>query len=504
MAESKFYPKLTNAESVAVLTSATAGDKLILATQALARKLSRLDDDATEAANAVKNETTSTTAHSDLAEIVRFCRKECDSAMDYFASVMDLYRPSDGVMMRSQADAANLTELQTNNLQIYLEADALKVKYKTFLANLVKENQKLQDEFVVYSTKCRNQTDLKMRIEMKGISSHEALRPRDKGDLSLSVVELERWVVEATNWATSSHFEYKTLLVKLQYLETIITDPIKNIIQLDGKTFLECIDTVKVTHAKMNSKFTRCVNFLETKKTSSTDWLEYLTQLYNNGKLADVHLMTYDEFIVIKLTSEMPLELCAKIFTLEKGVDSMTWPLFLQALTNLVAIEKVTKVRKLVPVGNITVKSGGKKGFPNANSIPELVRKIGCLRCLKGHSVSDCPVSKTVICTHCSKPGHQIAACFSKIRSELPAGHSALQVAAKVPVLPAPAGQEAVAGSGGTSGNSALVSVPPAIAPVPDMGNLRLVDVTSMSDAQRDALVGPVLRPSTPHPNSGK
>ena len=101
----------------------------------------------------LKIETTSTTAHSDLAEIVRFCCKECDSAMDYFASVMDLYRPSDGVMTRAQADAANLTDLQTKNLQIYLETDALKVKYKTFLANLVKENRKLQDEFVVYSTK---------------------------------------------------------------------------------------------------------------------------------------------------------------------------------------------------------------------------------------------------------------------------------------------------------------------------------------------------------------
>ena len=125
----------------------------------------------------------------------------------------------------------------------------------------------------------------------------------------------------------------------------------------------------------------------------------------------------------------MPLELHAQIFTLEKGVDAMTWPLFIQALTNLVAIEKVTKVRKLAPVGNITVKSGGKKGFPNANSIPKLVRKMGCIRCLKAHSVSDCPVPKTVVCTHCSKPGHQIAACFSKIRSKLPAGHSALQVA---------------------------------------------------------------------------
>ena len=65
----------------------------------------------------------------------------------------------------------------------------------------------------------------------------------------------------------------------------------RNIIQLDGKTFLECIDIVKATHAKMNSKFT-CVNFLETKKNSSSDWLEYSTQLYNNGKLANVLYLT--------------------------------------------------------------------------------------------------------------------------------------------------------------------------------------------------------------------
>ena len=260
MAESKFFPKLTQAESGGVLTSPTASNKFVSATQALARKLTRFDNDAAEAVNAIKH-VTSTTAHSDLAKIVKFPRRETYSAMDYFASVMEIYRPSDGVMMRAQADAANLTELQTKNLQIYLESDALKVKYKTFLTNLVKENRKLQDQFVMYSTKCCNKTDLQMRIETKGISSHEALRPHDKGDLSLSVVELERLVVEATNWATSSHFEYKTLPVQLQYLETVITDPMRNIIQLDGKTFLKCIDIVKATHAKMNSKFT-CVNFL--------------------------------------------------------------------------------------------------------------------------------------------------------------------------------------------------------------------------------------------------
>ena len=246
-----------------MLTSQSAGDKFVSATQALARKLTRLDDDAAEAVNAIKHDVTSTTAHSDLAKIVKF------------ASVMEIYRPSDGVMTRAQADAANLTEIQTKNLQIYLEMDALKVKYKTFLTNLVKENRKLQDQFFMYSTKCCNKTDLQMHIETKGISSHEALCPRDKGDLSLSMVELERWVVEVTNWATSSHFEYETLPVQLHYLETVITDPMRKHIQLDGKTFLGCIDIVKATHAKMNSKFTRRVNFLETKKNSSSDWLEY-------------------------------------------------------------------------------------------------------------------------------------------------------------------------------------------------------------------------------------
>ena len=79
-----------------------------------------MDDEAAEAMNAIKNDVTSTTAHSDLAEIVKFARRETDSAMDYFSSVMEMYKPSDGVMTRAQADAANLTELQTKNLNIYL------------------------------------------------------------------------------------------------------------------------------------------------------------------------------------------------------------------------------------------------------------------------------------------------------------------------------------------------------------------------------------------------
>ena len=271
----------------------------------------------------------------------------------------------------------------------------------------------------------------------------------------------------------------------------------QNISSLEGKTFLECIAAVKATHSKINSKFSRRVHFLETKKTSSVDWLEYSTMLYNNGKLADVNNMSYDDFVIIKL------ELRQKIFTLELGVDSMTWPKFVQALTNIVAIEKVTKNRRLAPIGNISTKSGGKKNYPQASSLPDLVRKLGCMRCGQAHTVADCTVPKTVICTHCRKPGHQVQACFSKIRSEQPPGHSALAVAAKVPALPAP-GQEVGAGGTGVSGTPALTTPPPAIPPVPEMGNLRLVDVTKLSDEQRDALIGSnVVRPSTPHP-SGK
>ena len=116
MAESKFFPKFTQAESGGVLTSMTASDKFVSVTTALARKLARLNDEAAEATNAIKHDVTSTTAHSDLADIVKFARRETDSTMDYFAIVMEIYRPSDGVITRAQDDAANLTELQTKNL----------------------------------------------------------------------------------------------------------------------------------------------------------------------------------------------------------------------------------------------------------------------------------------------------------------------------------------------------------------------------------------------------
>ena len=61
MAESKFFPKLTQAEAGGVLTSMTASEKFISVTTALARKLTRMDDEAAEAMNAIKNDVTSTT-----------------------------------------------------------------------------------------------------------------------------------------------------------------------------------------------------------------------------------------------------------------------------------------------------------------------------------------------------------------------------------------------------------------------------------------------------------
>ena len=134
------------------------------------------------------------------------------------------------------------------------------------MAGATAENRRIQDEFVIYNNKCKAESDLKMRIETKGVSSHEALRPKDRGDLGLSVVELERWAVESTNWCNSSHFEYESKAVQLQYMETIITEQMRNILSLEDKTFLECIAAVKATHSKMNSKFSRRVNFLETKK----------------------------------------------------------------------------------------------------------------------------------------------------------------------------------------------------------------------------------------------
>ena len=49
----------------------------------------------------------------------------------------------------------------------------------------------------------------------------------------------------------------------------MITDQLKNIMQLDGKTFLESIQIVKATHSKMISKFTRRVQWIEKKKNIS-------------------------------------------------------------------------------------------------------------------------------------------------------------------------------------------------------------------------------------------
>ena len=83
--------------------------------------------------------------------------------------------------------------------------------------------------------------------------------------------------------------------------------------------------------------------------------------------------------------------------------------------------------------------------------------------------------------------------------TELPAGHSALQVAAKqAPTLLASTGQEVVAADIDGSGVSAAKPTPSAISTVPDISNLRLVDEPG------DALVGPVVRPSTIDTNTVK
>ena len=88
-----------------MLTSMSAGDKFTAVTSALTRKLTRLDDEAAEALNAIKNYVISTT--------------------------MELYRPSDGgllllLLMRAQAGDANFTEIQNKDLTVYLESDALR------------------------------------------------------------------------------------------------------------------------------------------------------------------------------------------------------------------------------------------------------------------------------------------------------------------------------------------------------------------------------------------
>ena len=45
---------------------------------------------------------------------------------------MDQYKPPNGVTTRAQAAANELTELQMRNMDVYLEADVLKVKFKSF------------------------------------------------------------------------------------------------------------------------------------------------------------------------------------------------------------------------------------------------------------------------------------------------------------------------------------------------------------------------------------
>ena len=155
--------------------------------------------------------------------------------------------------------------------------------------------------------------------------------------------------------------------------------------------------------------------------------------------------------------------------------------------------------------GTVSTGKGGGMGatkYPNATSLVEVVKKMGCLRCLGKHEVCECMVPKTITCTYCSKPEHTEAACFSKICTELPKNHAALQVATKnVPALTAPTGQEMVVAGTGCTSAAKCPPPAPALPTVPNMSNLRLVDVTSMTEEQRNSLIGPV-RFATPHPSS--
>ena len=78
--------------------------------------------------------------------------------------------------------------------------------------------------------------------------------------------------------------------------------------------------------------------------------------------------------------------------------------------------------------GAVSTAKGGKgpTKYPNASSLVELVKKMGCLRCGEKHEVCESTVPKTTTCMYCSKPGHTQAACFSRICTELPKNHAAL------------------------------------------------------------------------------
>ena len=132
--------------------------------------------------------------------------------------------------------------------------------------------------------------------------------------------------------------EYKISLAKL-IKETVVTEHLKNIMQLNDKISLEPIQIVKAKHSTGN------VQWIDTKETFDNDWFGL-----SNGKLAGVCLCS--------ITSEVPVEFRSKLFVLKKYVDGMTYRLFLQALANL-----VIEFSKLATTGNVTAGHGAKQVF---------------------------------------------------------------------------------------------------------------------------------------------
>ena len=211
MSESECHPKLTQTEAGNVLTSPTACDKFTAVTS--------------EAINAIK--------------------------MVYFSSV---YRPSDGVMTRSQARYANLTEIQNRN--------TLRPKDRGLLLLLL----------LLMLTRAQTGFANFTEIQNKNLTVH----------------------IESS----ALRCEYKNFLARL-IKETVITEHFKNIMQLDDKISLEPVQIVKAKHSTVISNFTGSVQWIDTKKTPANDWFGH-----SNGKLADVH----------NITSEVPVEFRSKIF----------------------------------------------------------------------------------------------------------------------------------------------------------------------------------------------
>ena len=79
--ESKFPPKLSATEQQDITHSNSARDKFKAANAGLQCKLERMVEDAQDVFEREKASRTSTTAHSDLSDTVKFIKQETDGAM---------------------------------------------------------------------------------------------------------------------------------------------------------------------------------------------------------------------------------------------------------------------------------------------------------------------------------------------------------------------------------------------------------------------------------------